>query len=576
MVGVPNIMTSTVVTVFAPLLLAALHLSSKKDIDATGNNDKHVVAQVVFVSCNKHNRDQNYWNTMATVVEQRNESSRVGPMGSCAPPSRVDALIWLGDAVYADNPIPLIPPAELDLDAARDKFMQQANAAQYVAFRHTCVGKRSTLANASDDGKLEGEQHRIVGVWDDHDMGKNDGGGEFAQKDAMQQFYLDFLGVPRNDSRRKQKGVYHFEAVPFSSLTSRESTDPATAAALRFMEGVYDNAFCIVLLDSRYFRDPPNATRSGNMLGDPQFEWLERLLQNDLVGRNPETNREKCALTVVGNGVQIILDEKITENWAAFPNSRNRLFSLLRRYSADRVILMSGDIHMGEIGMDTSGSAMEALGYPIIEATSSGLTHSTSVIIPYTTLLTSLFPSKRRVGAYVERNFGILKLTVKPGANFTLQASATPEEKQSYVEKNVNASIVIHSIAEEGKVVLRLSVPLDALTLKMGCQFYQARANEAGEVAYSDTATQKVCNETFQEASGAHNGTSPVRHYPITTPLPFTTYTMLTLQERIWPNYSLLGVFFRFVLVVALVVIAGVISVIVICCRACRRRQKES
>ena len=45
--------------------------------------------------------------------------------------------------------------------------------------------------------------------YDDHDYGKNDAGVEFEMKDESQQLFLDFLDVPKDSPRRKQRGVYH-------------------------------------------------------------------------------------------------------------------------------------------------------------------------------------------------------------------------------------------------------------------------------------------------------------------------------------------------------------------------------
>ena len=43
---------------------------------------------------------------------------------------------------------------------------------------------------------------KIIGVWDDHDMGKNDGGSEFAFKDRNRDIFLDFIGEPKDSERR--------------------------------------------------------------------------------------------------------------------------------------------------------------------------------------------------------------------------------------------------------------------------------------------------------------------------------------------------------------------------------------
>lgn len=45
----------------------------------------------------------------------------------------------------------------------------------------------------------------IIGIWDDHDYGINDGGNEFSNREASQEVFLDFIGEPKDSPRRKQK-----------------------------------------------------------------------------------------------------------------------------------------------------------------------------------------------------------------------------------------------------------------------------------------------------------------------------------------------------------------------------------
>ncbi|EAN78682.1 hypothetical protein, conserved [Trypanosoma brucei brucei TREU927] len=573
-----------VLMVLIAFILLALQSTVRRSIGAEVYGINHTMGQAVFLSCNRHDGDQNYWDVIATTVEQRLNGSVAKQMGQCISRRPVDALIWTGDAVYADRTVILRKtPPPLDLKAAQAKFVHQANAPQYVAFRHTCVAKRkrTNIPSSSEEvgkrveGEGEGEEHRVIGVWDDHDMGKNDGGAEFSDKDAMQQFYLDFLGVPRTDPRRKRQGVYHFEAVPVELLSSTAGSDTAATAAVNVMKHFYDNAFCFLLLDARYFRDPSNATRSGNMLGETQWQWLEERLRDDVAGRNPATGRERCALTVVANGVQIMLDEKVSESWAAFPRSRDRLFALLRQFRTDRVIFMSGDVHLGEIGMDTRKAAMRTLGYPIIEATSSGLTHSTASFVALPTILTSLFPSRRRVGVYVERNFGVLKLTANSKARFELSETSAHEERREQFERDVNASILIHSIPENGAVALHLTLPLSALTHKSGCQLYKAKANEYGWIEDATLAKQQECETMFRQERDERGAGIPDRHYPPTYPTPFVTYVMQSVQGQVWPDCTLLQVLFRFLLATFLLLIfVGAISV-ALCCQCYKNRKAK-
>jgi alkaline phosphatase D len=46
------------------------------------------------------------------------------------------------------------------------------------------------------------EQIKVIGVWDDNDYGKNNGGSTFTAKDQNRKLYLDFVDEP-NDSQRR-------------------------------------------------------------------------------------------------------------------------------------------------------------------------------------------------------------------------------------------------------------------------------------------------------------------------------------------------------------------------------------
>ena len=58
--------------------------------------------------------------------------------------------------------------------------------------------------NAAGYSKLA-EKAQIIGVWDDHDFGTNDGGGSFQFKKRNRDLWLDFIGEPSDTERRMQK-----------------------------------------------------------------------------------------------------------------------------------------------------------------------------------------------------------------------------------------------------------------------------------------------------------------------------------------------------------------------------------
>ena len=63
----------------------------------------------------------------------------------------------------------------------------------------------------------------------------------------------------------------------------------------------------------------------------------------------------------------------MVESWAHFPRERRRMLSLLERTRTEGAVFLSGDVHMGEILRNPAGCMMP---YPLLEVTSSGMTHT--------------------------------------------------------------------------------------------------------------------------------------------------------------------------------------------------------
>ncbi len=275
---------------------------------------------ITFGSCNKETEPQPFWAEMK--------------------PLKPDLWIWLGDNIYADTG---------DDKVFRAKYNKQLSNKNYAKFV---------------------SQTPIVGIWDDHDYGVNNGGKEFAQKDIAKVAMLDFLQVPQDADVRKREGAYQ-----------------------AFTFGKNDTQVKIILLDSRYFRDEPIRenrkyipNETGTILGEAQWKWLENELKNST-----------AQIHIIANGIQVLQEEHAYEKWANFPNERQRLLDLLIDYQVDTPILLSGDRHIAEFAQ------MEYKGKSIVELTSSGLTHS------YDALESE--PNKHRVGKLITSlNYGCMMI----------------------------------------------------------------------------------------------------------------------------------------------------------------------
>ncbi|THH36454.1 DUF1499 domain-containing protein [Neolewinella litorea] len=155
----------TVVTllasVFLVYLFAKAYTSHSADIPADQSMQVSAprVLTIAFGSCNRENRPQGYWNTIAS--------------------HRPDAWLWLGDNVYADTG---------DRDAMAAAYATQRQAVAYDSFVKTTPV--------------------IYGTWDDHDYGSNDAGREWQGRDMAKELMLDFLDVPDTAEVRQRAGVY--------------------------------------------------------------------------------------------------------------------------------------------------------------------------------------------------------------------------------------------------------------------------------------------------------------------------------------------------------------------------------
>ena len=190
-----------------------------------------------------------------------------------------------------------------------------------------------------------------LAIWDDHDYGLNDGGAEFAHKEASKQIFLDFWQAPPDDPRRAREGLYHAQIF-----------------------GPPGQSVQIILLDTRWWRSSlrasdqrgapgkerymPDADPAKSMLGDVQWRWLEEQL------------RAKAQLRLIVSGIQVLAEGHGWERWGNLPRERERLLRSIVHSGAGGVIFLSGDRHIGALYREARG-----LPYPLYEITSSGITH---------------------------------------------------------------------------------------------------------------------------------------------------------------------------------------------------------
>jgi alkaline phosphatase D len=255
----------------------------------------------------------------------------------------------MGDIIYADTE---------DMEVMQSKYLKQKRTDGYQKLR---------------------KETQIIGVWDDHDYGVNDGDKGYLKKRESKELMLDFLDVPKDARVRNRPGAYQ-----------------------AFTFGPEGKKVKILLLDGRYFRDflIPNPSRKsrylpneeGDMLGEKQWNWLEE----QLTGSDAD-------LHIIVSGVQVIPMEHPYEKWANFPSARKRFFQLLAKTQPPNVFLLSGDRHLAEM----SRLDLKGLPHPLYEITSSGMTHSAGTVKGDIHQETNRY----RVGPLmVRKNFGLLQI----------------------------------------------------------------------------------------------------------------------------------------------------------------------
>ncbi|MBP6425892.1 MAG: alkaline phosphatase family protein, partial [Flavobacterium sp.] len=204
------------------------------------------------------------------------------------------AWIWGGDDVYSDTE---------DMNELKENYAIQKNDSDYLQF----------IANK-----------QILGTWDDHDYGMNDGGEEYPYKRESQQLLLDFLGTVKDAPERFRDGVYNSKVINFDG-----------------------NKVKIIVLDTRFFRTAvtkavnskkrlqPNPYGQGSILGEAQWKWLEE-----------ELSTSDAQFNVIVSSIQFLSDKHGFECWGNFPHEIDQLEKLIVASKAKGTFIISGDRHI--------------------------------------------------------------------------------------------------------------------------------------------------------------------------------------------------------------------------------------
>jgi alkaline phosphatase D len=322
-----------------PTRRAAIAGAAAAAMASQARADPAPLTRLAFGSCARQTKDQPIWEAVLAA--------------------QPELFVFLGDNVYGDTD----NPAKL--------------RACYAA-----------LAAKPGFRKLR-ETTPLLAIWDDHDFGKNDGGGDFAGKHHARAAFCDFWEEPADSPRRtRADGIYASAMIgppgrevqiilPDLRFNRTRTRKPGgfPAMAGRYIAGQVFRHSAIA--------GPYAAARGADatMLGEAQWQWLEAEL------------KKPAALRLIGSSLQVLSRGTGWEAWEHFPEDCKRLERAIG--DAGNVVFLSGDVHYGEI------TRLERVGAPPLwDITSSGLTEVWAVLPPNT----------RRVDAYRGRNFGLVDI----------------------------------------------------------------------------------------------------------------------------------------------------------------------
>jgi alkaline phosphatase D len=287
-----------------------------------------------------------------------------------------DLFLFLGDNIYADT---------RDMDVMRAKYAQLAAKPGFRRLR---------------------ERTPLMAMWDDHDYGENDAGGDYPLREESRRIFCDFWGEPADSPRRSRAGIHtaavfgppgrRVQLILPDLRFNRSPMVQVDRGGMDYKAWAQRQALAGQPVVGPYAR---NDDPAASMLGEAQWQWLE------------EQFSVPAELRVFASSVQVLADFTGWEAWGNFARDQQRLFDLLRRTHAAGVVFVSGDMHYAEL------STLSAeLPYPLWELTSSGLTE----VFPWPA------PNVNRVGeAFTEANFGVLEIDWDGAPRLRLQARDT-------------------------------------------------------------------------------------------------------------------------------------------------------
>ena len=322
-----------------PLLASAEGFSPAKPMPSAVLADSQEIDRIIIGSCFDQTRSARVFDDIA----QR----------------KPDAFLFMGDNVYAEDESD--DPALMSL---REAYGELAALDSFARLR---------------------ESVPVLTVWDDHDYGLDDAGGDWPRRQTTEKLYEHVWAINQQDPRAMRDGIY------FQRTTGPEGR------RVQF-----------ILLDTRFFRTPltpntgeipakyvPSDDPAQTLLGERQWQWFETQL------------RKPADVRVIVSTILVHSEIHGWESWRMMPRERERFYGLLRSTGAGGVIIASGDTHAGAIYR-----ADDKIDYPLLELNAS------SMNLPLTSFVKNPMqvPGVYRLGdTYFESNYGMIDINWQSG-----------------------------------------------------------------------------------------------------------------------------------------------------------------
>ena len=287
-----------------------------------------------------------------------------------------EVFLMIGDNIYADTE---------DMEEMRAKYAKLNADPGFSLLRATCP---------------------ILATWDDHDYGRNDAGAEYGKKREAQKIFSDFWGDPLTSPRRTREGIYDAQVI-----------------------GPKGKRVQILLLDTRYFRGTlkrgtrrtggpyyPDANPDIPMLGDAQWQWLEKQL------------KQPAELRIIASSIQFVAESAGQETWSNLPTERSRMIDLIAKTKAEGVVFISGDRHWADLSVQR-----EDVPYPLYDLTSSSLNQ------PHGRGTPTKNQYRETDTTYHEVNFGVIEINWCK-ENPTLELKIQDLKNETQIRKKVELS----------------------------------------------------------------------------------------------------------------------------------------